>query len=760
MSVIGKLKVILGLDSSDLERNAKRAKQAIDGVNESVQQTGETVNQLPSSKPIIDPKQTQQSTRNLGQLNLQIQQVARELPSLAMGPQMFFLAISNNLPMLTDEIAKARKEYEALVASGQKGTPVWKQLLQGIVSWQTALVVGITVLVAYGKDISNFFSELFTGKKAFDAAAAAAQNFHNALAQGAINAVEETTKLDLLYKKATDTTSSIDERRRAVEKLQELYPAYFANMTTEQVLAGQAVKQYNNLRNSIIEVAKARAALNLATSVQEDMNVFENAGLDIKKLTAEYKEYQNNVRELTKLRYNRDYRNRVIENVGGADAFSFFMKRNEERQHQLYEQFRDFDTYIQEELEKSYNGKALWEKIEKEYNGSAINFMNTLIETNEEVSKKAGESLVMETPQELNEAYQKWLETHKKYKQEQEEIDKSTLAYEEAANKKEIEFLQSQQEEYGNTMVYLQRMISLLETKAQFAKSDEELTQIREETEAYKEKYAAMQQASGVTPAKGSEADLKNQIQELKTFIANANPYENWFQIQEAEKKIKELEEKIARLPQNYKMTLDVDVDANIDEISTEAEKQAQEAADAIKAQQDIIKAQAEEIAMVINEGLNNSVEGLFASLGEMAVGEGLRESLFQNVLLPLADSAVQIGKMLIGFSVVSEALNKLLAEPWLAAAAGAALIALGSAAKAAVQNQLDKTTGGGSGSSGYNTYTGGFSGGYSNNGAYTSRVPDLVQAAGTNVTVDVSGSLKGEDIALAVKKVTYNKSR
>ncbi len=58
-----------------------------------------------------------------------MQQIARELPALAMGPQMFFLAISNNIPMFTDALASARKEYEALTAAGKKATPVWKQVL-------------------------------------------------------------------------------------------------------------------------------------------------------------------------------------------------------------------------------------------------------------------------------------------------------------------------------------------------------------------------------------------------------------------------------------------------------------------------------------------------------------------------------------------------------------------------------------------------------------------------------------------------------
>ena len=275
---------MLGLDSSEFERKAQKATEANDALNESLKRTRQTQQSIPSSKPIIDPKQTQQATRSLGTLNTSIQQVARELPSLAMGPQMFFLAISNNLPILTDEIAKARKEYEALVASGKKATPVWKQLLKGIVSWQTALVVGITLLVAYGKDIGNFFSELFTGRESFDAAAAAAQNFNNAMAEGAVNAVEEITKLDLLYQKATDTTSSIDERRIAVEKLQELYPAYFANLNAEQFLTGQAVTQYDNLRASILKVAQARAAYNTLVSATGDIPLLENAGVEIDKI--------------------------------------------------------------------------------------------------------------------------------------------------------------------------------------------------------------------------------------------------------------------------------------------------------------------------------------------------------------------------------------------------------------------------------------------------------------------------------------------
>lgn len=101
-------------------------------------------------------------------LNFQVQQLARELPSLTVSAQQFFLAISNNLPMLVDEMQRARVANEALKKAGETTVPVWKQMLKSIGSWQTMLVVGITLLTAYGKEIGQWVKELFKGKKAID----------------------------------------------------------------------------------------------------------------------------------------------------------------------------------------------------------------------------------------------------------------------------------------------------------------------------------------------------------------------------------------------------------------------------------------------------------------------------------------------------------------------------------------------------------------------------------------------------------------
>lgn len=117
----------------------------------------------PNSAPLL-PEDPVVTKKKFDGLSFSFQQMARELPALTMGPQMFFLAISNNLPMFTDQIAIARKEYEALIASGQKATPVWKQVAKSMFSWQTAMMVGISLLIVYGKDIVNAFKNI--GKSA------------------------------------------------------------------------------------------------------------------------------------------------------------------------------------------------------------------------------------------------------------------------------------------------------------------------------------------------------------------------------------------------------------------------------------------------------------------------------------------------------------------------------------------------------------------------------------------------------------------
>lgn len=203
---------------------------------------------------------TEAVTRKANNLKMQFSQVARELPSLAMGPQMFILAISNNLPMLADAIADVRKQNELLAASGQKGVPVWKQLASSIFSWQTALVAAISLGIVFGKDIANWVKNLGKANKELSETQKLQQAVNTSHREGGKAASEESAKLKILYTASQDSSKSMKERNKAVDELQKMYPSYFGKLTNEAILAGKAASAYDDLTKAIIRKGQAQAA--------------------------------------------------------------------------------------------------------------------------------------------------------------------------------------------------------------------------------------------------------------------------------------------------------------------------------------------------------------------------------------------------------------------------------------------------------------------------------------------------------------------
>ena len=110
-------------------------------------------------------------------LGTSVQQIVRELPSATMGLNMFFMAISNNLPILTDEIKRAAEANKQMKAKGKETVPVWKQLVSSLFSWQSAMMVGITLLTVYGKDIANWVANLFKADDALEETRKAQERF-------------------------------------------------------------------------------------------------------------------------------------------------------------------------------------------------------------------------------------------------------------------------------------------------------------------------------------------------------------------------------------------------------------------------------------------------------------------------------------------------------------------------------------------------------------------------------------------------------
>ena len=207
-------------------------------------------------------------------LGFSVQQVARELPSLAVSANTFFLAISNNLPILADEIKKASLQYKAFkaeLAAGNKDVkavvPVWQQLAKSIISWQTALVVGITLLSVYGKEVINWGKELVKGKNYILDLLSAEQELALARRKGIETSKKERVELDLLYTKLKNTSASQKERTAAVNAWISKYPKYADVINGEKVNLDKLKLAYNALSKEIEQSAIARSYMDKAADI-------------------------------------------------------------------------------------------------------------------------------------------------------------------------------------------------------------------------------------------------------------------------------------------------------------------------------------------------------------------------------------------------------------------------------------------------------------------------------------------------------------
>lgn len=336
-------------------------------------------------------------TRNVGNyasgfnmLGFQIQQVARELPSLAYGPQIFFSAISNNLPMLADEIARAKKSVDELKKAGQTFTPVWKQIASSIFSWQTLLVAGVAVLTFYRKEITSWVASLFKGKTAIDTAAAALEQFNSAMAQGSVSAQSELTKLNLLYNAATDLSKPYEERAEAVKKLQDIYPAYFGNMAAEQVMVGNAVGAYEDLRDAIVEVAQAKAAQELITEDKKTIARIEKTG-------DAYTNYSSALKK-----YNEEYKKRLEQNKesGFELPSAIFEAKQYAKSISGINKYRE--EFISALKKMGEEGDDIWKQINEGYEGDVDAFIAAINAGIEKLAPAAEKLYTVKTPAELN----------------------------------------------------------------------------------------------------------------------------------------------------------------------------------------------------------------------------------------------------------------------------------------------------------------------------------------------------------------------
>lgn len=194
-------------------------------------------------------------------LQFNMQQVVRELPSLYGGLSIFFLAISNNIPMLSDSIIRARNDFKALKAENKEAIPVWKQLASSLFSWQTAMVVGITLLTMYGKQIGEWVSNLFSANSSLAENLNTLDEFKDKTAESASSVIANLQKMSNEW---NNLGGNLKDKEEYIANHKSAMDSLGVSITS----VDDAEKIFNSHKSefisSILQRAKAAAAMGLA----------------------------------------------------------------------------------------------------------------------------------------------------------------------------------------------------------------------------------------------------------------------------------------------------------------------------------------------------------------------------------------------------------------------------------------------------------------------------------------------------------------
>lgn len=244
-------------DIQALQGVVRQLKTELQGLEEQKKKTGST------------PLMGDDPAPKLNNVRMSMQQIARELPSLAMGPQMFFLAISNNIPMFTDALASARKEYEALTDAGKKATPVWKQVLSSLFSWQTAMSALITLSVVYGKEIGGWVKSLFGVKDAALSAAKAQEKVDESFRSSSRDVAEQVTLVMSLSERWKELGDNMADKKQFITENKKEFGKLGVEVGNVNDAENLLVDNTDVFIGAMILRAEAAAAFKLATEQTE-----------------------------------------------------------------------------------------------------------------------------------------------------------------------------------------------------------------------------------------------------------------------------------------------------------------------------------------------------------------------------------------------------------------------------------------------------------------------------------------------------------
>lgn len=286
-------------------------------------------------------------------LGISISQVVRELPALAVSLNTFFLGISNNIPMVVDEINKLRAQNKRLQAEGKETVNVTKKIIKSLFSWNTILVVGLTILSMYGKQIIEFTKSFFLAGKTILTTKKAIADVNREIAK---NGSEFGSTL-VKFKDLQRIYNKLDINERA--KFVKAYRTEFYNLGVAIDNVNDAERVFKdeteNIVNGFKYRAKAAAAQKLAVEKYEEAlkkeAEAENARGKISPSTLKFAE---SLEEMTLTPYQYGEQAEVT-NLAAA-LVNAYVKRYEVLEAQAKAATKEADKYF--EVYERYTKKA------------------------------------------------------------------------------------------------------------------------------------------------------------------------------------------------------------------------------------------------------------------------------------------------------------------------------------------------------------------------------------------------------------------
>jgi hypothetical protein len=269
----------------EAQLKAKNLKSQIEGLNQVVGQTGK----IASGSGGI-----QQASQKFDMLGHSVSQITRELPAFTNSMTTGFMAISNNIPMLVDQINNISRANQALAASGQPVKSVFSQLVGSLFSWQTALSLAVTALTIFGARIVESISNTDAAARSLSFLETQTSKFTNSIIDQTGELYKRNEQLRISLGMAKNGTLMDEELIKINNiKIQQAKDLLYENELSKSVQLARFLSGEKAILLSKFEVE----AVNNEIKALNDQNKALQANIEIQKQLQQIKENAKNFRQ-------------------------------------------------------------------------------------------------------------------------------------------------------------------------------------------------------------------------------------------------------------------------------------------------------------------------------------------------------------------------------------------------------------------------------------------------------------------------------